>query len=90
LEALQKGTLSGNAISGCRFVLQDGAYHIVDSSELAFRNCTIGAFREAYPKAKPIILEPVMTVEVIAPAEFQSAWAVSCPSYSGIAASSRC
>ncbi|KDQ22629.1 hypothetical protein PLEOSDRAFT_1079870 [Pleurotus ostreatus PC15] len=71
--ALEKGSLSGNAISGCRLVLQDGGFHVVDSSELAFRLATIGAFREVYNSAKPVILEPIMTVEVVAPVEFQSA-----------------
>jgi elongation factor G len=46
-EALEKGSLSGNPITGCRFVLKDGAYHQVDSSELAFRLCTIGAVRRS-------------------------------------------
>ncbi|KAI0295312.1 elongation factor G mitochondrial [Multifurca ochricompacta] len=72
-EALEKGTLSGNSISGVRMVLRDGAFHAVDSSELAFRLAAIGAFREAYLKTKPVILEPIMTVEVVAPVEFQSA-----------------
>lgn len=72
-EALEKGSLSGNLITGCCFVLKDGAFHAVDSSELAFRNATIGAFREAYKNTKPVILEPIMTVEVVAPSEFQSA-----------------
>ncbi|KAJ7497181.1 elongation factor G, mitochondrial [Mycena latifolia] len=71
-EALEKGTLTGNPISGVRFVLQDGAYHIVDSSELAFRNATIGAFREAFKAANAIVLEPIMKVEVVAPSEFQN------------------
>lgn len=53
-------------------VLKDGAFHAVDSSELAFRLATIGAFREAFKLAKPVILEPVMNVEVVAPADFQS------------------
>jgi len=44
---------------------------VVDSSELAFRSAAIGAFREAFPKARPVVLEPVMTVEVVAPVEFQ-------------------
>ncbi|KAK0449052.1 elongation factor G mitochondrial [Desarmillaria tabescens] len=70
--ALEKGTLSGNPISGVRMVLQDGAFHAVDSSELAFRLATVGAFREAYGPAKPVVLEPIMNVEVISPAEFQS------------------
>jgi elongation factor G len=72
-EALEKGTLAGNPISGVRMVLRDGAFHAVDSSELAFRLAAIGAFREAYLKTKPVILEPIMTVEVVAPVEFQSA-----------------
>ncbi|KAJ7188396.1 elongation factor G, mitochondrial [Mycena filopes] len=71
-EALEKGTLTGNPISGVRFVLKDGGYHIVDSSELAFRNATIGAFREAFRAASAIVLEPIMKVEVVAPSEFQS------------------
>ncbi|TFK51390.1 translation elongation factor G [Heliocybe sulcata] len=72
-EALEKGSLSGNPVSGCRMTLSDGAFHIVDSSELAFRLATMGAFREVYSKAAPVILEPIMTVEVVAPAEFQGA-----------------
>ncbi|KAJ2923446.1 hypothetical protein H1R20_g13648, partial [Candolleomyces eurysporus] len=71
-EALEKGTLSGNPITGVRFVLKDGAFHAVDSSELAFRLAAIGAFREAFKQAAAIMLEPVMTVEVVAPSEFQS------------------
>jgi hypothetical protein len=52
-------------------VLEDGAYHQVDSSELAFRLAAIGAFKEAYHKAQSVIMEPIMTVEVVAPIEFQ-------------------
>ncbi|KAL1942203.1 hypothetical protein VTO73DRAFT_6267 [Trametes versicolor] len=72
-EALEKGSLSGNAVCGARLVLNDGLAHSVDSSELAFRLAVIGAFREVYNAARPIILEPIMTVEVVAPSEFQSA-----------------
>ena len=64
--------LCGSPVTGCRFVLQDGSYHAVDSSELAFRICTLAAFREYYLKTRPVILEPIMTVEVVAPSEFQS------------------
>jgi elongation factor G len=73
-EALEKGTLSGNPITGVRMVLRDGAFHAVDSSELAFRLAAISAFREAFLKTKAVILEPIMTVEVVAPVEFQSAF----------------
>ena len=81
-EALEKGTLSGNPITGVRMVLRDGAFHAVDSSELAFRLAAISAFREAFLKTKPVILEPIMTVEVVAPVEFQSAFFLSCSSSS--------
>ncbi len=72
-DALEKGALSGHTVTGVRFVLEDGAAHSVDSSELAFRLATAGAFREAYAKAAPMILEPRMSVEVTAPTEFQGA-----------------
>ncbi|KAH8113160.1 elongation factor G, mitochondrial [Phellopilus nigrolimitatus] len=71
-EAILKGSLCGASITGIRFVLKDGAFHVVDSSELAFRVCTIAALRENYAKTQPVILEPIMTVEVVAPVEFQS------------------
>ena len=71
-EALEKGSLTGNPVCGCRLVLQDGLAHSVDSSDLAFRLAIIGAFRDIYSKTRPVILEPIMKVEVVAPAEFQS------------------
>lgn len=71
-EFLQKGLLCGAPVTNIRFVLKDGSYHVVDSSELAFRVCTIAGIRENYEKARPVILEPIMTVEVVAPVEFQS------------------
>ena len=70
-DALEKGSLAGYPVCGVRFVLEDGASHSVDSSELAFRIATIAAFREACRTAAPVILEPRMTVEVTAPIEFQ-------------------
>lgn len=54
-----------------RIVLADGASHPVDSSEMAFKLACIYAFRQAYQKAAPTILEPFMDVEVTAPCEFQ-------------------
>ncbi|OLL22474.1 Elongation factor G, mitochondrial, partial [Neolecta irregularis DAH-3] len=70
-DGLEKGFLVGSPINGCRFVLEDGASHAVDSSDLAFRLAAYYAFREAYQKANPIILEPIMNVCVTAPIEFQ-------------------
>ncbi len=70
-EQLQKGPLIGFPIVGVQAILSDGAYHDVDSSELAFKICGSTAFREFFPKAKPIILEPIMKLEVSAPDEFQ-------------------
>jgi elongation factor G len=52
-------------------VVNDGQYHDVDSSEQAFKMAAIMAFREGYDRAKPVVMEPVMKVEVLAPAEFQ-------------------
>ncbi|KAG0141478.1 hypothetical protein CROQUDRAFT_663824 [Cronartium quercuum f. sp. fusiforme G11] len=70
-DALQRGVLTGNSVTGCHFILEDGAHHIVDSSELAFRLAAQGAFREAFKSANPVILEPIMKVEVTAPIEYQ-------------------
>ena len=72
-EALDRGQLTGHPIVGVRFVLEDGAQHQVDSSELAFRLAALGAIRDAFPRASPVVLEPVMTVEIVAPIEFQGA-----------------
>lgn len=70
-EAMTKGTLIGAPIVNVRMQLDDGAFHDVDSSEMAFRICSIAAFRQAYAKANPVALEPLMKLEVSAPEEFQ-------------------
>jgi elongation factor G len=70
-EQMTKGTLIGAQVVGVSVELVDGAYHDVDSSEMAFKICAMGAFREAYAKASPTALEPMMKVEVSAPEEFQ-------------------
>eukprot|EP00898_Chlorokybus_atmophyticus_P000869 jgi/Chlat1/1783/Chrsp134S02095 len=70
-EAINSGSLIGYPVEGVRVVLNDGATHTVDSSELAFKLASIYAFRQAYNSAKPVILEPVMDVEIKAPQEFQ-------------------
>ena len=70
-EQMQKGPLIGFPIVGVQAILSDGAYHDVDSSELAFKICAMTAFREHFSKARPAILEPIMKLEVSAPDEFQ-------------------
>jgi elongation factor G len=70
-DAMLEGALVGCEVEGLRVVLQDGASHAVDSSDMAFRTCMANAIRDTMKKANPSILEPVMTVEIEAPAEFQ-------------------
>jgi elongation factor G len=68
---LEKGLLLGFPVLGMRVVVNDGQFHAVDSSEMAFRQAAVGAFKQAYPKARPVILEPIMKVSVECPSEFQ-------------------
>ncbi|CAN1231053.1 Elongation factor G 1 [Linum perenne] len=70
-EAANSGSLIGFPVENLRIVLTDGASHAVDSSELAFKMAAIYAFRQFYTAAKPVILEPVMLVELKVPSEFQ-------------------
>lgn len=70
-EAITEGSLIGQPVVGVRATINDGAEHPVDSSEMAFKVASIAAFREAYLKAKPVILEPIMKLEISAPEEFQ-------------------
>ncbi|MCX6451334.1 MAG: elongation factor G [Actinobacteria bacterium] len=69
-EGMQNGPLAGYPLVDVRVTLLDGAYHDVDSSELAFKIAGLQAFREAAKLANPVILEPVMSVEVITPEDF--------------------
>ncbi len=71
--ALEKGSLIGAPIVGLKVTLKDGSYHPVDSSDMAFQQAGIGAFRDVYNKCKPVILEPVMKVSVEGPSEYQGA-----------------
>ena len=69
-EALEGGILAGFPMSDVKAVLYDGSYHDVDSSEMAFKIAGSMALKEAARKAKPVLLEPIMSVEVVVPEEY--------------------
>ncbi|HXX81332.1 MAG TPA: elongation factor G [Thermodesulfovibrionales bacterium] len=69
-EAMDTGVLAGYPVVDVKAVLYDGSYHEVDSSEMAFKIAGSMAFKEAARKAKPVILEPIMSVEVVTPEEY--------------------
>jgi len=69
-EAMSRGVLCGYNVVDVGVVLLDGSYHEVDSSEMAFKICASIAFKEACVKAKPVLLEPIMEVEVVTPEDF--------------------
>lgn len=66
-ETMQKGVLAGYPVVGIRAILYDGSYHSVDSSEMAFKIAASMAFKKGMLQAKPILLEPIMTVNVTVP-----------------------
>ena len=70
-QARMKGPLAGYEVVRVRVVLEDGTAHAVDSSDLAFQIAARDAFKEAYPRTRPAILEPIMKVEVEVPAVYQ-------------------
>jgi elongation factor G len=70
---MKKGPKMEFPVSGIKVVINDGAAHSVDSSDMAFQAAARGAFKEAYGRAKPVILEPIMKVVVETPTEFQGA-----------------
>jgi elongation factor G len=72
-EALEHGVLAGYPMSNVKVSLFDGSYHEVDSSEMAFKICSSICFKEAARKAKAVLLEPVMRVEVVVPDEYMGA-----------------
>ncbi|MBN1828748.1 MAG: elongation factor G [Deltaproteobacteria bacterium] len=71
--AIVKGPLLEFPITGIRAVINDGAFHSVDSSDMAFQAAAAGAFREVFGKAKPVIHEPIMKVAVETPSDFHGA-----------------
>jgi elongation factor G len=70
---LDRGSVIGFPIVGVKVTIVDGQSHAVDSSDIAFQQAAIGAFRQAYDHAKPEILEPIMKVAVESPSEYQGA-----------------
>ncbi len=70
-QVLDKGPLAGFPVVQTKVLLIDGSYHDVDSSDMAFQICAKDCFREYFPKAKPVLLEPIMKVEIECPTEYQ-------------------
>jgi elongation factor G len=70
-EILAKGPLAGYPVQNLKVTLTDGSYHDVDSSDMAFQICGKDCFREYFPKTKPVLLEPIMKIEVECPEQFQ-------------------
>ncbi len=66
-DALEAGTLSGSPVQDVRVVITDGKAHSVDSKDIAFRNAAKLAFRDAYARARPLLLEPIVSLEIIVP-----------------------
>jgi elongation factor G len=72
-ECLHKGPLAEFPVVGVHVVLEDGSFHEVDSSDRAFQTCARDCFREAFPRTKPVLLEPIMRVDIECPESFQGA-----------------
>ena len=69
--SLEKGPLAGYPVVNLKIVVNDGSYHAVDSSDLAFRICAQTSLRENFPRTKPALLEPIMKIEIECPESFQ-------------------
>ncbi len=70
-EVLHKGPVAGFPVEGIKAVLLDGSYHEVDSSDRAFQTCAQGCFRENFPRTRPVLLEPIMKLDIECPQHFQ-------------------
>jgi len=70
-DSIHKGPVAEFPIVGVKAILEDGSYHEVDSSDMAFQICARNCFRETFLKTKPVLLEPVMKVEIEVPAQYQ-------------------
>jgi elongation factor G len=81
---LAKGPLAEYPVVHLKAVIDDGSYHEVDSSDKAFQTCAEGCFRETFPKTQPVLLEPIMKVEIECPETFQGSIAGDVTSRRGI------
>jgi elongation factor G len=70
MEAAESGVMAGYPVTDVLVTFYDGSYHEVDSSEMAFKMAAIFAFREGVEKAAPVLLQPIMKVEVVIPEEY--------------------
>lgn len=85
---LEKGLFLGFPVLGIKVTVNDGQYHPVDSSEIAFRQAAIGGFKQAYQKARPLVLEPIMKLAVECPSDFQGSAMASINQRRGLIVSS--
>jgi elongation factor G len=69
--AIAKGPIARYPVVGLHVIIEDGSYHEVDSSDMAFHTCAQTAMRETFPKTRPVLLEPVMKIEIECPSQFQ-------------------
>ncbi|MGA2066557.1 MAG: elongation factor G [Thermoguttaceae bacterium] len=72
-QTIHKGPVAGYPVVGLKVVVEDGSYHEVDSSEMAFQTCARTAMRENFSRTRPVLLEPVMKIEIECPGTFQGA-----------------
>ncbi len=70
-QMVHKGPVAGFPVVGLKVTLEDGSYHDVDSSDMAFQTCARTCMRENFPATRPVLLEPVMRIEIECPTDFQ-------------------
>lgn len=69
-DSMSSGPLAGYPVDSMKITVTDGSYHSVDSDSMSFELCARVAFREAAPKARPVLMEPIMSVEIVSPADY--------------------
>ena len=76
-EAMKNGPLAGYEMDSMKVTLKDGSFHAVDSDALSFELCAKMAYRESLPKCTPVILEPMMKIEVVTPRYYNSKYYIN-------------